>query len=404
MSEVFFRKQDIIVKDKAITIEQKSIEDVFKFDSQPYIIVGASGGGKTTLCIDIMYKFSKQCTNIYYITSTKESIKDDTISQIPRAFRRRPTFENLNNIWREIVESHDAAEANEQKLTKILVNLCGQNEAQQILRTLEEKRRQIQQEQHKYYTSNNDSENDALEKAKNDSKAFYIDTLSKLILDFASSKGTRKLTSEDMMILSALVSPYPRVLLLMDDVSAELNDLKTKSTKVMYNGQPTKISDAYKNLIIDILTRGRHYGALVCLFLHTIDLITDKSLINNLVILNKEAAQKVCNARSFPDEMRTTLNAVAPVIFTIDHKYCFLYINQSNDIIGVGKADLHYGQPIQLSKVNAEYIKAVENIYAGIDANGLGGMTTMIDDNEDSYDSEYATGSDEEVGDFKLDG
>ena len=384
MSEVIFRRQEIISKDKKIVLEQKPIEGIFRFNTQPYIIVGVSGCGKTTLCLDIMYKFAEKCTSIYYITSTKESIKDDTINQIPIAFRRKPTFENINAIWQEIIDAHDAAEANESKLNRILVLLCGQEEAQTLLKRLEERRQQIQSERKAIYLSRNNDINEAIEKSKNDSKAFYIDTLSKLILDRAATNGTGKLSIEDMNILSSLVSPYPKVLLLMDDVSAELNDLKTKSNKVMYKGQPTKISEAYKNVLMDILTRGRHYGVLVCLFLHTIDLIPDKSLINNLIILNKEASKKVRNARSFPDEMKDTLDAVVPIVFTPDHKYCFFSISQLDGEIAVGKADLHYGENIPLSKINKEYVKAVDNIYSGIDAEYVGINTGVDNDSDES--------------------
>lgn len=395
-SSTVFRKQEIISKDKKITLEQRSIEEIFKFDSQPYIIVGVSGCGKTTLCLDIMYKFSEKCTSIYYITSTKESIKDDTINQIPRAFRRKPTFENIYAIWQEIQEAHDASEANESKLTRILVQLIGQADAQKLIDRLENKRNNIQASQKNMYLKMNMTENEAMELSRHDSKAFYIDTLTKLILDFASTKGTNKLSFEDMNILSSLVSPYPKTLLLMDDVSAELNDLKSKTSKVIYNGQPTKISEAYKNVIMDILTRGRHYGALVCLFLHTIDLIPDKSLINNLIILNKEASKKVRNARSFPDEMKDILDAVVPVVFTPNYKYYFVYISQLDGEISVGKADLHYGEQIPLSKINQEYVKAVDNIYAGIDAEYQGITTKSI---QIINDNEY---SDEDMKQFTL--
>ena len=387
-NNIVFRKQEILAKDKKITLEQRPIEEIFKFNSQPYIIVGISGCGKTTLCLDIVYKFSEQCTSIYYVTSTKESIKDDTINQVPRAFRRKPSFENIYGIWQEIIETHEAANANESKLSRILVLLCGQESAQQILRRLDEKRQQILQTQKSIYISRSMNENEAMECAKNDSKAFYIDTLSKLILDFASIKGTNKLSFEDMNILSSLVSPYPKVLLLMDDVSAELNDLKSKTSKVIYNGQPTKIADAYKNVIMDILTRGRHYGVLVCLFLHTIELIPDKSLVNNLIILNKEASKKVQNARSFPDEMKEVLNAVVPVLFTPNYKYCFLYISQLDGDVCVGRADLHYGEEIPLSRINKEYVKAVDNIYAGIDANAMTTPAIELLDNNNNNDGD----------------
>lgn len=402
MSKIVFRRQEIVSKDKKIVLEQKSIEEIFKFDSQPYIIVGVSGCGKTTLCLDIMYKFAEKCTSIYYVTSTKESIKDDTINQIPIAFRRKPTFENLNAIWQEIMDAHDAAEANESKLNKILVLLCGQEEAQSLLKRLEDRRQQIQSERKTFYVSQGNDDNEALEKSKNDSKAFYIDTLSKLILDRASTKGTGKLSIEDMNILSSLVSPYPKVLLLMDDVSAELNDLKTKSGKVIYKGQPTKISEAYKNILMDILTRGRHYGVLVCLFLHTIDLIPDKSLINNLIILNKEASKKVRNARSFPDEMKDILDAVVPIVFTPEHKFCFFSISQLDGDIGVGKADLHYGENIPLSKINREYVKAVDSIYSGINAEYIGIGKPITDDSNNNNNSDESDNTDD-LDQFTLD-
>lgn len=395
-NEVFFRKREIAYKDKKLILEQKAITDIFKFDSQPYIICGASGGGKTTLCLDIMYKFAEKCTNIYYITSTKESITDDTINQVPIAFRRKPTFEAINSIWQEIIEAHDAAEATETKLNRILILLCGQQEGQLLIKRLEERRNQIQTDRKAYYTSQGNGNNEAIEKAKNDSKAFYVDTLSKLILDRAATKGTSKLSTEDMNILSALVSPFPRVLLLMDDVSAELNELKTKSNKVIYKGQPTKISEAYKNVLIDILTRGRHYGVLVCLFLHTIDLIPDKSLINNIVILNKEASQKIRMARSFPDEMKDILDASVPVVFTPENKYCFLSISQLHGEVGVGRADLHYNESIPLSKINREFVKAVDNINSGINADY--GVSTINEDVGGDDDSD-----DDELEEFTLD-
>ncbi len=388
----FFRKQEISVKDKVVTIEQKSIEDIFKFNSQPYIIVGTSGCGKTTLCIDIIYKFSKMCTNIYYVTATSETITDDSLSQIPKAFRRKPTFENLYGIWKEITENHDAFYANETKLTNVLVTLCGQSEATNIINQLNAKRKAIQKEQQELYLSKNYNENDARECANNDSKAFYIDVLTKLILDLASTKGTKKLTIEDMNILSALVSPEPRVLLMLDDVSAELNDLRSKQQKVVYNGQQAKISDAYKNLIIDILTRGRHYGVLVCIFLHTIDLINDKSLINNLVVLNKGAAQKINNFRTFTEDMKAAMLAATQYIFTDDHNHLFLYISQSDDTLSVGRADLHYGQDMELSKINQEFVNAYEAISSGIDA---GAVANNVGDEGDYYSSGYTYSGDD---------
>ena len=66
MEESIFRKVEIPLGDKTITLEFKQITDIFKFNTPPYIVIGVTTAGKTTLCLDILSKFSKECTNIYY--------------------------------------------------------------------------------------------------------------------------------------------------------------------------------------------------------------------------------------------------------------------------------------------------------------------------------------------------
>ena len=304
MDNPIFRKQEIQLGDKVINLEFKQITDIFKFNTPPYIVVGVTTGGKTTLCLDILSKFSKDCTNIYYVTSTEENLKDDTISMIPRAYRRKPKYEILYNIWKEIRASYEATNVDPSKLSNMLITLCGKQEATVILKKLDEKRDQIQKEQLSRYKGLNYDEATSIQYAKDDSKAFYIDTITQLILDFAKTKGTRSLSDSEMMILNSFISKAPKVMLMMDDVSSELEGLNRNNKKVVYEGQTLKASDAYKSLIIDILTRGRHYGALICLFLHSIDILQQKSYINNLILLNDASAQKVMNARTFPEEMR----------------------------------------------------------------------------------------------------
>lgn len=386
MSELVFRKREVAFKDRKIILEQKAIEETFKFGVPPYIVCGITGGGKTTLCMDLLYKFSNKCTKIYYVTATSPSLKDDSISRIPIAFRRKPTFENINAIWQEIVEAHDSTEVTEAKLNRIFVLLRGQTEAQEILKRLNDKRIQLQTDRKAFYISQGRGMNDAIDMCKHDSKAFYVDTLSKLILDAAATRGTSKLSAEDMNLLSGLVSPPPKTLLLLDDVSSELNELKTKRNKVVYKGTPTAVSDAYSSLLMDILTRGRHYNALICMFIHTVDLIKDKSLISNVIILNKEAANKICMARTFPEDLKEVLGAVSPIVFSPENKFCFFSISQGE--YGVGRADQHLeDEPIPLSDINNEFVKAVDNICAGIGASEVM-ETVRVDDGDVSEDDE----------------
>ena len=383
MEESIFRKVEIPLGDKTITLEFKQITDIFKFNTPPYIVIGVTTAGKTTLCLDILSKFSKECTNIYYVTSTEENLKDDSITMIPRAYRRKPKYEILYNIWKEIKASYDATNVDPTKLSSMLITLCGKQEATDILKKLEAKRDQIQKEQLSRYRDLHYDESDCIQFAKDDSKAFYIDTLTHLILDFAKTKGTRNFSDADMLILSSFISKAPKVMLLLDDVSSELDGLKRNKKKVNYEGQTLSASDAYKSLIIDILTRGRHYGALICLFLHSIDILQEKSYINNIILLNDASAQKVMNARTFPEEMRKTIGAVKSHIFNSSYPYHFLFLSGLSGEIAVGKADLHLNEELPLSQTNKLFVRAFDEIYSGTIP------TTQNLSGSDEYEYEY---------------
>ena len=395
MEDTIFRKTEVPIGDKVISLEFKKITDIFKFNTPPYIVVGITTAGKTTLCLDILSKFSKDCTNIYYVTSTEENLKDDSISMIPRAYRRKPKYETLYNIWKEIKASYDATNVDPTKLSNMLITLCGKQEATTIIRRLEEKRDALQKEQLNRYRELNYEESKCIQYAKDDSKAFYIDTITRLILDFARTKGTRSFSDNEMLILNSFISKAPRVMLLLDDVSSELDGLKRNKKKVNYEGQTLSASDAYKSLIIDILTRGRHYGALICLFLHSIDILQEKSYINNLILLNDASAQKVINARTFPEEMRKTISAVKGHVFNSAYPYHFLFLSGLSGEVAVGKADLHINEELPLSQCNKMFVKAFDDIYAGTTP-----TTQMLDDDEYEYEYEDEGKDDGDIDSF----
>ena len=390
MDDSIFRKTELNVGDKLITLEFKKITDIFKFNNPPYIIVGVTTAGKTTLCLDILTKFSKDCTNIYYVTSTEENLKDDSISMIPRAYRRKPKYQILYNIWKEIKDGYASTNVDPSELSNMLIKLCGKQEATDIIKRLEEKRDQIQKEQLNKYRSLKLEESVCIQNAKTDGKAFYIDTLTHIILDMAKTKDTRSFSEKNMLILNSLISKAPKVMLLLDDVSSELDALKRNKQRVDYEGQNLAVSDAYKSLIIDILTRGRHYGALICLFLHSIDILQEKSYINNLILLNDASAQKVMNARTFPDDMRKTIGAVKGYVFNSSYPYHFLYLSGLSGEVAVGKADLHVNEELPLSQSNKMFVKAYDEIFAGITPS-----TKISSDDDNEYEEEDENNNDE---------
>jgi len=383
-----FRTQDIKVGDKNVELAFKPVEEIFQFNKPPYIIIGSSTSGKTTLCIDLLLKYSQECTNIYYITTTEESVRDDTISLIPRVYRRKPKYEILYNVWREIKNSYDSTvKIDDVKLLNMLAKLIGSSNQTAIKSALEKRRDQIYNEQQARYTNMGLDIKDVVQYSKDDSKAFYFETLTRLILDFSQTKGTAGFSADEMQILNGLVSKAPRIMLLLDDVSSELEGLKRNKKKVQYEGQTVTASDAYKALLVDILTRGRHYNALICMFLHSVDLLQTKEYINHVVLLNAGAAQKVTAAKTFPEEMRNIIKIVSPYVFTDEFKYHFLYISALNNNCAVGCADLHFNEELQLDPMNSLFVKAYENIQAGAD------VSADVDNDEYEYGYE-----DEDVG------
>lgn len=397
--ETIFRRQDIPMGEKVITLQYKPITDIFKFGEPPQIIIGASTSGKTTLCIDILSKFSKECTNIYYVTSTEENIKDDTISMIPRAFRRKPKFKSLYNVWKEIKAQYNATNVDPIKLGNLLNSLIDKEKGANILNMLQQKRDQIQKEQLARYRQSNLDESHCIQYAKDDAKAFYLDTITKIILDLARTVGTRKLSADDMLILSGFISKAPKTLLLLDDVSSEMDSLKRDNHRVEYEGETIQTGKAYQALLVDILTRGRHYNALICMFLHSIEILDQKSYINNLILLNDGAAQKVANAKTFPDDMRKIILAVRSYVFNSQFPYHFLYLN-SLDLskLAVGKAQLHINEDLELSNANKLFIKAYNDVASGAagDSNNL-----SLEDNDDEYYSDdYEEGDNGDINSF----
>lgn len=388
MEEGFFRKREIAIRDdKKIMLEYKPIVEIFKFKTPPYIIVGVTTSGKTTLCMDILNKFSKECTNIYYVTATKENIADDTISVIPNCYKRAPTFDELSGIWKEITTAYEATNAEPSTLVSMLNKLCKKEESAAILQRLEEKQSQIQRERLQVYRSLRYPENDCIQYAKDDSKAFYIDTITKLILDFAVTRGTRSLTYPEMMTLNSFVSKAPKVLLLLDDITSELESLTKNKRRVNYANQMMQICEAYKALLIDILTRGRHYGALICMFLHSIDILKEKSYINNIIVLNDASAQKICNARTFPEDARGVIRAASKEVFNGSYPYHFIYLSMLTGEVCVSKADLHINEALELSDVNNRFVSVYNDINAGSSVEGKEmNFNVNASDESDGYD------------------
>lgn len=363
MSNDKFRTENITIGDKVIKLELKPIEDIFKFKLPPFIILAGTGGGKTTLAMDIIHKYSEECTYIYYITATEDGIRSDATSSVPNVFKRKPTFEDISAVWSDIEAISKAVNADLTSLKSLLTSICGVEQSNLIITKLDAETRRISQLREQEYAKDY-SRQEAAKKALDDSKAFAYDTLTKLIVDKSRTIGTAKLTTEEVILLQSLVSKPPKILLMLDDVSSQLQGINSDRRKVMYNNGMMQIKEAYNQMIMDILTRGRHYNMLTCLFVHSLDVLKSKDLLANVVVMDSQQAGRVAASTTFPKNIREIVPVLSQCVFR--HKYHFLCLPLDGSRPPmVGLADLHApNEPIPLSPMLENFVKVCESIQA----------------------------------------
>lgn len=405
MSTVF-REKEIAIGNRFLSLKKKDISEIFKFKQPPYIIIGTTGSGKTKLSIALMYLYAKECTRIIYVSETKNSSfelgENSDVAKIPKVFRRSATFESLNGIWNDVKNEEEAHLFNEPDYIRIL-KILWSDESEKInrdIQTLQTEFSKQMKELTAKYMSDGLSNEEATKKASVDLTALRCDVLAKMILNAVEQKpkNTEKLTEKEMRIVSSIISPAPKSLIILDDVSAEMDKMQASSSRnVRFNGETLSVSKAYNALITDILTKGRHYNVIVCLFLHSLDAI-QKEKISNLIIFDQAAASKITLSKSISRSVNQTLTAIIPVLFNGDYKYHFLYINtQDNTDFCVGKADLYTGA-IPLSKINLRLVQAYEEIEKLTDSenNDQNFGNEENDDSDDEEDEESDEENEEE--------
>ena len=374
------------------TLEKKPLKEIFKFNSTPYICVAMSGRGKTTLAIDLIYTFAKQCANVYYITSTKESITDDSIGLIPKAFRREPTLENIMNVWDEIVAKNEAMNAASEKINEIIIKMYGESVAKQLNKLIDAQKQKIITRNTKLYKSKGVKREDLQNYIKNDTLAFVYELKRRIVLFGLKDNPNidEKLTIEQTNIINSFVSKPSKTLLILDDITSELNRIKTDTNKILYKDNYLSKAKIFQAVMTDILTKARHYNAIVVFFVHTIDIFEQRDNIDRLIMFDTSAAQKINNIRTFTPSMRKLINVASDKLFNSNYDHYFLSYWREGDQICVGKAQLHNGEQIDLSDESNTFLKLYDMVLSGFkDVNN-------DDDNEtDSYEEDETDSDDD---------
>ena len=383
-----------------VILEKRSIKNIFKFDSTPYICTAMSGKGKTTLAIDMIYTFAKYCSNIYYITATKESLIDDSISLIPKAFRREPTLENIIATWSEIKSQYNAFNATPEKLNEIIVKMYGEEVTKKINELIEQQKQIIMERNTKLYKSKKYKKEDIALLVKNDIMSFCYELRRRVILyGFKDIKGIdEKLTVEQTNIVNSFVSKNSKSLLILDDITSELNRIKSDKNKILLDDNYVSKAQAFNSVLLDILTRARHFGCIVIFFVHSIDIFNSRENIDNLIMFDSSTAQKLNGIKSFTAKERNLINIASNKIFSnTNYSHMFLYYSRSSQDICVGKASLHNVDKIELSESSKQFLELYENVLSGFKSvqnsntsDSIKQQTSLIDitDDDEEEDSE----------------
>lgn len=375
-----FREETIRINGEDRVLKQKKIEDIFKFNEPPFVCVGSSGAGKTTIAIDIIFKFSKEASRIYYVSATENIIGETGINSIPQLYRRTPSIEDLDGVWKEIKKTSEQSRVPPEKLLMLIGKIYDKIETNMINEELQTYENSLKEELELKYKSMKINEITRKQTIIDDIIGWKMEVLTRLILNGIEQYGSSNLSVDEMNIVSNLVSTEQKTILILDDVSSELMALKTNKKKYQYENNLMNSADAYKSILTDILTKSRHYNCICVIFIHGWNVIDLKSLATNFIILDQTAASNMRILRSVSETATKAAQVVSEIIFN-KYKYYFIVIKNGGEDVSVGKADLHIGEELELSQLNRNLLQTYNEILNGVE-------TKNIDDESESLELE----------------
>lgn len=340
MTEVY-KGRTIAIGTTKVEIPFVPVKDMFRIADQiPIVCIGDTGCGKTTLALDILYHYANQAPYVYFVTQTEKNIFDNDLSRIPSFFihdPRKDALGVLQRIWNDITSRVDAMTAmtDENKYLHILGILYPGVDFSSMLRELEGD-------------------------AKIETATLIVETVTRLIIDKVKMKPEvlDDMLESDRRAINALISTTTKSILILDDVSGLLEACAKATGKTAgLDGVLAPRKEVFKQLLSDIVTRGRHYNCLVCMFVHSFDAIPDETIkkMTKMILLGGPALTTFRRMTRFGDNVRYAADIIEKSLKIFDktlYSHYFVYIDRSSTPYGlkVGKADVHAdNDPIRLN-------------------------------------------------------
>lgn len=377
-----------------ISVPFKKFNEIVKSpkNMKPIVILAGSGCGKTTFAVDVINKLSPQLNYCYFVSQTSSSITGSNLSKIPNFFIRNiknndDPFEVINNIWEDIKSRVEAMNLEESKINDILGILFP---GKFIMKYINE------------YIKN-------LKKSDNDAGVLKVEIITRIILDkiLEDESLLTKLNPEQRKLVCGLITPSISSLLILDDMTSVLNSLKSAKDAISFNNSSMKKNEAYKNLLVDIFTRARHYNCLVMIFLHTLEAIDVGSVFNNIdniIVMDATSFSKISTTRRFKNDNLDSklLEFIAQRTKIFQYKYYSLFINISSSQFYILKADIYKDtHEISLSSTRSKFNNSLNKIINRELNPSLAPLSNNFNKNNLLEDSENSNDSD--ILDMEID-
>ena len=367
--------------DQDVEIPFVRVQDLVHFKNmKPIVVLANTGGGKTTLAIDVLSKFANEASNVYFITQTPQSYTDTALSKIPSYFVRSPgedPFNLISGIWDDIEARVDAISVEPESVKAILGTLFPDLN--------------IEDDVERYLAS-------LPIKDEHERNLVRIEILTRIILDKVKQDESllTKLDKKLRMKVNGLITNTTKSILILDDVTGMLSSLSNAKDSVYYNGVSQSKSKAFISLLRTILTRGRHMNCIIMMFIHEITALPDNVVksIDNLILLDYASATSIANKISFGKDICEYLKFAmqkTDIYNPNRYKYYALFLSKSMRQICVTKADLadHINvspQTASVHKILDQMVLANQN--PSLKPNNRSDMESTLMDKQDGDDGD----------------
>jgi hypothetical protein len=294
-------------------------------------------------------------------------VGDSAIDTIPQLFRASPTFDNLYNIWKEIKEGAEQSAITPEYMMSLLAAIYPQNDVKKIISIYNAQMRQVDAELHSKHK--NVPPQKINEVVANEKDLIAVEVLTRLILSGINVYGDSKLDKKQNNIIRTLLSTEQKTILLIDDVTSELNDLKSSNQKVMFgtDGQESQmpVSKAMHLLLTDMFTKARRYNVLMVIFVHTWNTIDVKNQLKNFIIIDSQTVDNLKLIKTVgTDKTKKLIREASKRIFG---KYPYHVIVVKDDVVFTTKAEMNIGNTVKLDTLNQNLLNAYNGIVTGLD-------------------------------------